>query len=153
MYYLITNDKRGAVASHGTYPQGHVTEQTIQRWLRTGTLEGTMLGGRAGWRIPSYSVDTFLMQGEATGPLAEMLDRQYAYLSPSYARYAIHVDSGGAVFVNLRWLADLVIAVQEADVKLSELADQAPFAKAPRTAPRFVALRNALESVKRSRGK
>jgi hypothetical protein len=82
-----------------------------------------------------------------------MLDRQYAYLSPSYARYAIHVDRGGAVFVNLRWLADVVMAVQDADVKLSELDDTAPFAKAPRTAPRFMALRNALESVKMSRDK
>ena len=77
-----------------------------------------------------------------------MLDRQYAYLPASYARYAIHVDAGGAVAVNLRWLADVVKALDAAGVKLSELEETAPFSKPPRNAPRFVALRNALESVR-----
>jgi excisionase family DNA binding protein len=130
-----------------------VTEQTIQRWLRLGKLEGTMLGGRAGWRIPSYSVATLLTRGEVAGPEGEMLDRQYAYLSPSYARYATHIDRGGAVAVNLRWLADIVMALQDAGVQLSELDDEAPFAEPPRKAPRFVALRNALESVRITRDK
>jgi excisionase family DNA binding protein len=130
-----------------------VTEQTIQRWLRSGKLEGTMLGGRAGWRIPSYSVATLLTRGEGTGPESEMLDRQYAYLSPSYARYAIHLDRGGAMAVNLRWLADVVMALDAAGVKLGELDDEAPYAKPPRKAPRYMALRNALESVRITRDK
>jgi hypothetical protein len=112
-----------------------------------------MLGGRAGWRIPSYSVNTLLMQGEATGPEGEMLDRQYAYLSPNYARYAMHIDRGGAVALNLRWLAEVVMALDAKGVKLSALPDEAPFAELPRKAPRFVALREALESVRLSRRK
>lgn len=112
-----------------------------------------MLGGRAGWRIPSYSVDALLIGSAATGLEGEMLDRQYAYLSPSYARYAMHIDAGGTLAVNLRWLADIAMELEAAGVKLSDLADTTPFGEPQRKAPRFVALRDALESVRSARTK
>jgi excisionase family DNA binding protein len=30
---------------------------TVQRWLRVGTLKGTKLPGKAGWRIPVSEVE------------------------------------------------------------------------------------------------
>ena len=38
-----------------------VSEVTVQRWLRAGTLRGTRLGGtKLGWRIPAWEVERLL---------------------------------------------------------------------------------------------
>ncbi len=37
-----------------------VSPWTIRRWLRDGELEGSNLGDRAGWRIPSGAVERVL---------------------------------------------------------------------------------------------
>ena len=38
---------------------------TIRKWLRSGTLNGTQVGGRKlGWRISEREVNRFLKQGE-----------------------------------------------------------------------------------------
>jgi excisionase family DNA binding protein len=43
---------------------------TVQRWLQAGTLKGTKLPGRAGWRIPESEIDR-LLGGESTAGKAE----------------------------------------------------------------------------------
>ena len=37
-----------------------VTEQTVRRWLRDGSLIGRNFGGRTGWRIREQEVNAFL---------------------------------------------------------------------------------------------
>lgn len=37
-----------------------VNPETVRRWLRSGQMRGTLLGDRAGWRIPKSEVDEFL---------------------------------------------------------------------------------------------
>lgn len=37
-----------------------VNPETVRRWLRDGKLKGTLLGDRAGWRVPSSEVDKLL---------------------------------------------------------------------------------------------
>ncbi len=34
-----------------------VTEETVRRWLRAGSLEGTLLSRKAGWRIRPEAID------------------------------------------------------------------------------------------------
>jgi len=41
-----------------------VNPETVRRWLRAGQLRGTLLGDRAGWRIPESEL-TRLLSGEA----------------------------------------------------------------------------------------
>jgi excisionase family DNA binding protein len=33
---------------------------TVQRWLRAGTLRGTLLSDRMGWRVPAAEVDRLM---------------------------------------------------------------------------------------------
>ena len=40
--------------------QLQVSAWTVRRWLREGELEGSNLGDRAGWRIPSGAIERFL---------------------------------------------------------------------------------------------
>jgi len=37
-----------------------VTDQTVRRWLRDGTLRGTAFGGKAGWRVRESDFNAFL---------------------------------------------------------------------------------------------
>ena len=43
---------------------------TVQRWLHAGTLHGTKLPGRAGWRIPESEIDR-LLSGGADAPVGK----------------------------------------------------------------------------------
>jgi len=38
-----------------------VNPETVRRWLRSQKLRGTLLGDRAGWRIPRSEVARFLI--------------------------------------------------------------------------------------------
>lgn len=37
-----------------------VNPETVRRWLRGGKLRGTLLGDRAGWRVPASELDRML---------------------------------------------------------------------------------------------
>ncbi len=37
-----------------------VNPETVRRWLRAGQMRGTLLGDRAGWRIPASEVNRLL---------------------------------------------------------------------------------------------
>jgi excisionase family DNA binding protein len=37
-----------------------VNPETVRRWLRAGQMSGTLLGDRAGWRIPASEVNRLL---------------------------------------------------------------------------------------------
>ncbi len=41
-----------------------VTDQTVRRWLRDGTLRGTPFGGKAGWRVRESDFNAFLAARE-----------------------------------------------------------------------------------------
>ena len=41
-----------------------VTEQTVRRWLRAGSLAGRNFGGRTGYRIPEPELTRFLRTGK-----------------------------------------------------------------------------------------
>ncbi len=47
--------------------------QTVRRWLRAGTLRGTSINRRAGWRIRSSEIDRFLNEGPLGGDDAKKL--------------------------------------------------------------------------------
>ena len=34
-----------------------VSRETVRRWLRSGEMKGTLLGDRAGWRIPASEIE------------------------------------------------------------------------------------------------
>jgi excisionase family DNA binding protein len=36
---------------------------TVQRWLKDGRLQGTLLSRKAGWRIPAREVERILTEG------------------------------------------------------------------------------------------
>jgi excisionase family DNA binding protein len=40
-----------------------VSDQVVRRWLRRGDLEGTDLGGRAGYRVKASDLAAFLERG------------------------------------------------------------------------------------------
>ena len=44
-----------------------VNRETVRRWLRSGVIRGTLLGDRAGWRIPASEVQRLMdpEQGKA----------------------------------------------------------------------------------------
>jgi len=44
-----------------------VHAQTVRRWLRAGTLQGTSINRRAGWRIRASEVERFLNEGPRGG--------------------------------------------------------------------------------------
>ena len=64
MYY----DARMDAQAETMYTVDEVAERlrvhpnSVRRWLRAGVLDGTPLGGRAGWRIPASSVAAFLAE-------------------------------------------------------------------------------------------
>lgn len=43
-----------------------VNPETVRRWLRAGSMKGTLLGDRAGYRIPESEVDRLLSGGSLT---------------------------------------------------------------------------------------
>lgn len=128
-----------------------ITQDEVRDLLRRGRLKGS-LGGDAPESVTYESVEALVLNGAFTGPLGEMLDRQYAYLTPSHALYAMHTNASGEVAINLRWLADVVLALNAAGAKLAELSPEPPRLTYHRQAPRYLALREALESVRVTRG-
>jgi excisionase family DNA binding protein len=40
--------------------QIQVSEQTVRRWLRDGSLRGHTFGGKAGWRVKESDLNTYL---------------------------------------------------------------------------------------------
>ena len=42
--------------------QLHVSDQTVRRWIKRGSLPATNLGGKAGYRIREADVNAFLGQ-------------------------------------------------------------------------------------------
>jgi excisionase family DNA binding protein len=44
-----------------------VNPETVRRWLRSGELRGSILGDRAGWRIPVEEVARFMAEREPAG--------------------------------------------------------------------------------------
>jgi excisionase family DNA binding protein len=43
-----------------------VNPETVRRWLRSGRIKGTLLGDRAGWRIPASEIRRFLAGAESS---------------------------------------------------------------------------------------
>lgn len=41
-----------------------VNPETVRRWLRTGRMKGTLLGDRAGWRVPASEIPRFLASAD-----------------------------------------------------------------------------------------
>lgn len=129
-----------------------ITEEEVRNFLRRGQLKGS-LGAGEPESVTYESMEALVLSGAVTGPLGDMLDRQYAYLTSSYALYAVHTNAAGETAINLRWLADVVLALEAVGVKLSDLSDQSAWLEYQRRAPRYLKLREALESVRISRDK
>lgn len=45
-----------------------VNPETVRRWLRSGSMKGTLLGDRAGWRISSSEVNRYLADAGSAKP-------------------------------------------------------------------------------------
>lgn len=48
-----------------------VSEVTVRRWLREGTLHGRQLGGRAGWRVAEAELERFMQARDGAGEREE----------------------------------------------------------------------------------
>jgi excisionase family DNA binding protein len=51
--------------------QLQVSEVTVRRWLREGSLHGRQLGGRAGWRVSVEELERFMRSRDGTEERAE----------------------------------------------------------------------------------
>jgi excisionase family DNA binding protein len=49
--------------------QLQVSEQTVRRWLRDGSIRGHSFGGKAGWRVKESDLNAFLETRRPPAPL------------------------------------------------------------------------------------